>query len=106
MLTGVLHRVVQGEPADEHGRQADGAILIVRHGKTTADQVRNAAERLTSVGASPAGVIFNMTPARGGGAYGYGYGYGYGYEPVDATHAESSRSWFRRKARTSTSPNM
>lgn len=74
--------------------QADGAILVVRHGKTTVDQVRAAAERLTSVGAAPVGVIFNMTPAKGGGAYGYGYGYG--YEPRDPAHAESSRSWFRR----------
>lgn len=80
--------------------QADGAILVVRHGKTTTDQVRAAAERLTAVGSVPAGVIFNMTPARGAGAYGYGYGYGYGYEPLDATHADSSRTWFRRKART------
>jgi capsular exopolysaccharide synthesis family protein len=79
--------------------QADGAILIVRHGKTTADQVRAASERLTAVGSAPAGVIFNMTPVKGGGAYGYGYGYGYGYEPLDPTHAESSQRWFRRKAR-------
>ena len=79
--------------------QADGAILVVRHGKTTVDQVRAANERLTSVGAAPVGVIFNMTPARGGGAYGYGYGYGYGYEPRDPVHAESSRSRLRRKAR-------
>ena len=79
--------------------QSDGAILVVRHGKTTVDQVRAAAERLTSVGAEPAGVIFNMTPAKGAGQYGYGYGYGYGYEPQDATHAEQSRSMFRRRPR-------
>ncbi len=69
--------------------QADGAILVVRHGKTTEDQVRAAAERLISVGAEPAGVIFNMTPAKGSGEYGYGYGYG--YEPEVVTHAETAR---------------
>lgn len=60
--------------------QADGALLVVRHGKTTADQVSLAAERLESVGAKPVGVILNMTPAKGGGGYGYGYGYGYAPE--------------------------
>jgi capsular exopolysaccharide synthesis family protein len=69
--------------------QSDGAILVVRHGKTTADQVRAAADRLTSVGAETAGVIFNMTPAKGSGEYGYGYGYG--YEPEAVTHADSAR---------------
>lgn len=57
--------------------QADGALLVVRHGKTTTDQVSLAVDRLEAVGASPVGVILNMTPAKGGGGYGYGYGYGY-----------------------------
>jgi capsular exopolysaccharide synthesis family protein len=60
--------------------QADGALLVVRHGKTTTDQVSLAVDRLEAVGAAPVGVIFNMTPAKGGD--GYGYGYGYGYAPV------------------------
>ncbi|MCL3817233.1 polysaccharide biosynthesis tyrosine autokinase [Aeromicrobium wangtongii] len=62
--------------------QSDGALLVVRHGKTTTDQVRLAVERLESVGAAPVGVIFNMTPAKGGEGYGYGYGYGYAPEPI------------------------
>lgn len=64
--------------------QADGALLVVRHGKTTADQVSVAVERLESVGAKPVGVILNMTPAKGGGGYGYGYGYGYAPETSPA----------------------
>jgi capsular exopolysaccharide synthesis family protein len=60
--------------------QADGALLVVRHGKTTTDQVSLAVDRLEAVGAAPVGVIFNMTPVKGGD--GYGYGYGYGYAPV------------------------
>jgi len=55
--------------------QADGALLVVRHGKTTADEVQLAVERLQAVGAAPVGVIYNMTPAKGGEGYGYGYGY-------------------------------
>jgi capsular exopolysaccharide synthesis family protein len=55
--------------------QADGALLVVRHGKTTSDQVVAAVSRLENVGAKPVGVIFNMTPAKGGDGYGYGYGY-------------------------------
>lgn len=55
--------------------QADGALLVVRYGKTTTDQVALAVDRLEAVGATPLGVIFNMTPAKGGDGYGYGYGY-------------------------------
>lgn len=69
--------------------QADGALLVVRHGKTTADQVTSAVTRLESVGATPVGVIFNMTPAKGGD--GYGYGYGYAPDAVRADPADTAR---------------
>jgi receptor protein-tyrosine kinase len=55
--------------------QADGAILVVRHGRTTVDDVRAALDRLHAVGEDPVGAILNMTPSKGGGGYGYGYGY-------------------------------
>lgn len=67
--------------------QADGALLVVRHGKTTSDQVSLAVDRLEAVGATPVGVIFNMTPAKGGD--GYGYGYGYGYAPEDSAKSDA-----------------
>lgn len=63
--------------------RTDGAILVVRHGKTTKDHVRNACDRLTQVDASPLGIVFNRVPAKGGGD-GYGYGYGYGPETPEA----------------------
>jgi receptor protein-tyrosine kinase len=72
--------------------QADGALLVVRHGKTTADQVTLAVERLEAVDATPVGIIFNMTPAKGGGGYGYGYGYGYAPDsppPASTREAEA-----------------
>jgi receptor protein-tyrosine kinase len=60
--------------------QTDGALMIVRHSKTTRDQLRGAHERLAGVGASTMGVVFNMVPGKRGGSYGYGYGYGYAPE--------------------------
>lgn len=63
--------------------QADGAILVVRHGGTTHDQVAAAANRIEQVNARIIGVILNMAPKGGAGRYGYGYEYfhGYGYAP-------------------------
>lgn len=66
----------------------DGAILVVRHGKTTADQVRTAVDRLEGVGAKPAATVFSMTPVRKG-RFGYGYGYGYGYAPTEGPRTTS-----------------
>ena len=63
--------------------EADGALLVVRHGQTTRDQLRHSLERLEAVDAKPLGVVINRAPAKKSGAgygYGYGYGYGNGYE--------------------------
>ncbi|MDT0202655.1 polysaccharide biosynthesis tyrosine autokinase [Nocardioides sp. AE5] len=66
-------------------RQADGAFVVVRHGKTTKDQLAHAVERIEAVDARVLGVVINRTPQkRKGSAYGYGYGYGYGYAPDPA----------------------
>ena len=42
--------------------QTDGAVLVVRHAKTTKEQLNGAVQRLLSVGSAPLGVIFNMIP--------------------------------------------
>ncbi len=55
--------------------QADGAILVVRQGKTTKDQLEQAHQRLGSVDARVLGAVLNMTPERGADSYSYGYGY-------------------------------
>jgi tyrosine-protein kinase len=60
--------------------QTDGALVVVRHGTTTRDQLAYAIERLGSVGAKPLGVVLNMVPAKGSGATG-AYQYGYGSVP-------------------------
>jgi receptor protein-tyrosine kinase len=76
--------------------QADGALLVVRHGKTTRDQLTQAVNRLAQVDASPVGVVLNMVPARR--RHGYGYGYGYGYAP-DADRTLDAPSTKRKPAR-------
>ncbi len=68
--------------------QADGAILVVRHGKTTKDQEAGAVQRLASVDANILGSVLNMTPERGADSYGSGYGYGYGYAPLDTPSSD------------------
>ena len=76
--------------------QADGALLVVRHGKTTRDQVRASRDRLNAVEARALGVVLNMVPMKGK-QYGYGYGYGYGYAP-EADRVSPRRFGFRRSA--------
>jgi capsular exopolysaccharide synthesis family protein len=75
-------------------RDVDGAILVVRHGKTTKDQLRQARLRLEQVDANLFGVAVNMTPRRGKGAYGYSYGYGYeySYEPKQTTKPKRAKA--------------
>ena len=68
---------------------ASGAIVVVRSGQTTREQAARAVEILRAVDAHLYGVVLNMVPTKGPGAYKYGY-YGYGYAatgPVDTTTA-------------------
>lgn len=65
-------------------RDVDGAILVVRHGTTTREQLRQAAQRLVAVDAQLLGIAVNMTPKRSADDYGYAYGYGYEPLPADA----------------------
>lgn len=60
--------------------KADGAILVLNHGKVTRDQVQLSIERLEQVDASLVGLVFNRVPAK---SKTYGYGYGYGYAPEE-----------------------
>ncbi len=52
---------------------ADGVILVVRHGRTTKDQVREALSRLQQVNARVYGVVVNMVAKRAIGSYYYYY---------------------------------
>ncbi|MDP3713040.1 MAG: polysaccharide biosynthesis tyrosine autokinase [Mycobacteriales bacterium] len=66
-----------------------GCILVIRAGKTTKEQARRAVEILQAVDAHLYGVVLNMVPTSGPGAYRYGY-YGYGY--ASATTAKDTPS--------------
>lgn len=59
---------------------ADGAILVVRAGKTPLDRVKAAADGLRGVGARVLGGVLSMTDPQ----HARSYGYGYGYDNVDA----------------------
>jgi non-specific protein-tyrosine kinase len=54
-------------------RECDGAIIVVRQGKTSREQVARALDALRSVDARVLGTVLNMAPT--GKANGYGYGY-------------------------------
>jgi len=56
---------------------SDGAIVVVRHGKTTREQLDRAVESLVQVDARLLGTVLNFAPLKRG-RLGYGYGYGYG----------------------------
>lgn len=71
--------------------EADGAILVVRHGDTTTDQLRGALDRLHGVDARVVGTVLNMTP-RHKRKSGYGYGYGYGYAPEPERADQKTRA--------------
>lgn len=55
--------------------KSDGAIVVVRHGRTRKEQLSVATSRLAQVDASAIGIVINMTRGRQDGSYGYGYGY-------------------------------
>lgn len=63
-------------------KAADGAVLVVRFGRTTREQIATSVSALDQVGARLLGTALNFVPSgrRGYGyKYGYKYGYGYGY---------------------------
>ena len=58
--------------------EADGAIVLVRAGKTKRDQLAQAIAILNDVGATVLGSVLSMVSTRGGNAYSY-YQYDYGH---------------------------
>lgn len=59
-------------------KASDGAILVVRYGKTSRDHLDASMAALEQVDARLLGTVLNFVP-RGGRRYGYKYGYKYGY---------------------------
>lgn len=58
--------------------QADGAIVVVRAGRTHIDELGKALSNLAKAGATALGVVINRIPVKGMDRAGYGY-YGGGY---------------------------
>ena len=56
-------------------RICDGAVLVVRYGKTRREQLERTAQALRTVDARILGTVMNMAPTKGPDAYAYGYGY-------------------------------
>ncbi|MDB5819126.1 MAG: putative polysaccharide biosynthesis protein, partial [Rhizobacter sp.] len=65
-----------------------GALMIIRAGSTTRDQAKSALAILRGVDTAVYGVVLNMVPTKGPGAYRYGY-YGYGYETDGMTRPKA-----------------
>jgi tyrosine-protein kinase len=61
-------------------RICDGAVVVVRYGKTKREQLERTAKALSTVDARILGTVMNMAPTKGPDAYAYGYGYGYSYK--------------------------
>jgi Mrp family chromosome partitioning ATPase len=51
--------------------ESDGALLIIRHGRTTGAQLDAAIEALSKVEAKILGAVINMTPPGRASYYGY-----------------------------------
>jgi capsular exopolysaccharide synthesis family protein len=68
-------------------RQTDGAIVVVKHAKTTREHLARGLERLRAVDARVLGGVLTMVPARKS-EYSYAYEYGYGYQPTVPRDAE------------------
>jgi capsular exopolysaccharide synthesis family protein len=72
----------------------DGALLVVRSGRTTRHALRHALRQLQSVNSPLLGMVLNFrdeSSQRYGYGSGYGYGYGYGYgQPYSADQPTES----------------
>lgn len=72
--------------------KSDGALVVVRSGKTKRDQLGHAIGMLNDVGATLLGTVLTMMPVRGGGAYNYNYYYYYGKGYGDAASGPATAS--------------
>ncbi|GAB6901640.1 tyrosine-protein kinase domain-containing protein [Kineosporia succinea] len=72
---------------------ADGAVLVLRHGKTRKEDANRALQALDAVNAKLLGSVLNFAPQRKrrGGYDGYGYGYGYGETTTTKASAPAVR---------------
>lgn len=72
-------------------KQVDGAILVVRAGKTLRDEISRSAKQIRDVGGGIFGVILNELDSSDKGSYYQSY-YGYGPDPKDATKGDRAKA--------------
>jgi capsular exopolysaccharide synthesis family protein len=99
-LKGRFDRVILDSPplqgltdAVVLSKQTDGALLVVRAGKTLRDEVRRAAREIRSVDGPITGVIlneFDMDDRRYGYYYRYRYNYAYGEDQKEAEASQTA----------------
>ena len=65
---------------------ADGAIVVVRSGKTRIEELQLATRKIRQVEGRIFGTVLNMVPRKELGAAALGYGYGYGYGDYSSTY--------------------
>jgi capsular exopolysaccharide synthesis family protein len=78
--------------------RADGALVVVRHGKTRLAEVERAVESLRAVDARVLGTVLNRSPVKGDGAYGYD-SYKYKEKPPRARRGRRARQLRRAQKR-------
>jgi len=78
-------------------RLADGVILLVRHGKTTRDQVEESVNRLRQVGGRLYGVVVNMVAQRAISSYYYYYEETGKYSGRSSSAAQAKKAAKERK---------
>src|SRR5690606_20439957 len=76
---------------------ADGVLVVSRYGHTKREQLSHAVDNLADVDASVLGVVFTLTPTRGGASYAYNYRY-YGESTQNSRSSKSSRPTTRDAA--------
>lgn len=79
---------------------ADGALVIVRHSKTTRDQLQRALQTLDAAKARVLGTVVNFAPIRRRGPGGYGYGH-HGYASYGRQGPRTATAVPRRPAASS-----
>jgi len=75
--------------------RADGAVVVLRHGKTTKEQWREAQSRLEQVDAATLGVVMNLVPSSES-ISGYSYG---SYQPRQTTTSTKAQPTTRGQRR-------
>ncbi len=88
LRTGYDYVIVDAPPllpvADSTGLAllTDGVLLVVRHGNTTQDQLKQTRATLERVGAKTFGTVLNIVPLRDEISSAYGYDHDYAAEPA------------------------